>query len=83
MEVVWSFAGTEAVPFASATCGANQRLPNGNTLITESEGGRAIEVTSAGKIVWEYYNPYRNNDSEISWIYEMSWLPEDTKRFWE
>ena len=31
--------------FFSASRGACQRLPNGNTLITLSEGGRVIEVT--------------------------------------
>ena len=30
---------------------------NGNTLITESETGRVFEVTSKGKVVWEWYNP--------------------------
>ena len=40
-------------------CGTNQRLANGNTLVTESENGRAIEVTPRGQIVWEYINPER------------------------
>jgi hypothetical protein len=35
-----------------------QRLPNGNTLITESSWGRIFEVRPKGKIVWEYINPY-------------------------
>ena len=35
------------------------RLPNGNTLITESDGGRLFEVTKPGKIVWNYINPVR------------------------
>ena len=37
--------------------GMAQRLPNGNTLITESSFGRFFEVTSQGEIVWEYINP--------------------------
>jgi hypothetical protein len=37
--------------------GAQQRLPNGNTLITESEAGRLLEVTADGEVVWEYINP--------------------------
>ncbi len=36
-----------------------QRLPNGNTLITESSGGRIFEVTRDGEIVWEFFNPRR------------------------
>lgn len=35
-----------------------QRLPNGNTLITIGMAGRIIEVTKAGRIVWEYISPY-------------------------
>ena len=34
-----------------------QRLPNGNTLITEGAGGRIFEVTNDRQIVWEYMNP--------------------------
>ncbi len=36
-----------------------QRLPNGNTLITGSSGGRIFEVTRDGEIVWEFFNPRR------------------------
>lgn len=39
--------------------GYNQRLPNGNTLITESDQGHIFEVTPDKEIVWEYYNPHR------------------------
>lgn len=39
-----------------AGMGGAQRLENGNTLITESDNGRAFEVTRAGEIVWDYYN---------------------------
>jgi hypothetical protein len=54
LEVVWSF--TEP-GFFTRGAGAQQRLPNGNTLITESESGRIIEVTPEGAVVWEYVNP--------------------------
>jgi hypothetical protein len=36
--------------------GNAQRLPNGNTLITESSFGRFFEVTKEGELVWEYVN---------------------------
>jgi hypothetical protein len=55
----WSFQGTADAPFFSAIRSAQQRLDNGNTLITESDQGRIIEVTPAGDIVWEYLNPHR------------------------
>ncbi len=53
-ETVWSYT---APGFYTRGAGAQQRLPGGNTLITESERGRIIEVTSAGDIVWEFVNP--------------------------
>ncbi len=38
-----------------------QRLPNGNTYITEGAANRMFEVTPTGEIVWEYRNPYAFN----------------------
>lgn len=55
----WSYAGTAEEPLISAVYGSQQRLDNGNTLIVESNNGRAIEVTHNGDIVWEYRSPLR------------------------
>lgn len=55
----WQYRGTPERPFYSKYCGSAQRLANGNTLITESDGGRAFEVEAGGEIVWEFYNPHR------------------------
>ena len=59
-EVGWRYP-VDAAPdqLFSKTLGSCQRLPNGNTLITESENGRAIEVTPAGEIVWQFDSPHR------------------------
>ncbi|MFC7027535.1 aryl-sulfate sulfotransferase [Halomicroarcula sp. GCM10025324] len=40
------------------------RLPNGNTLITDTLNHRVIEVTPTGEIVWEYYATWGPYDSE-------------------
>lgn len=45
--------------FYSPLVSSAQRLPNGNTLITEGCSGRFLEVTVEGEIVWEYVYPYR------------------------
>ena len=58
-EIAWSYAGDERHPFYSRVRSAQERLPNGNTLVTESDGGRLFEVTPGGEIVWEYVNPER------------------------
>ena len=52
------FEGTEKAPFYTNVMGQQQRQPNGNLLISEPQAGRAIEVTPAGKIVWQYVNGY-------------------------
>ena len=57
-QVTWSYGRAESTGMFSALFGASQRLPNGNTLITESDDGRAIEVTPDGAIVWEFNNPH-------------------------
>ncbi len=59
MKIVWEYKGTPDNPLGSIIRGAVQRLKNGNTLITESSGGRILEVTPSGEIVWEYVNPVR------------------------
>jgi hypothetical protein len=40
------------------------RLPNGNTLITDSLNHRVVEVTPNGRIVWETYTPWAPYDAE-------------------
>ncbi|MHC5209190.1 MAG: arylsulfotransferase family protein [Planctomycetota bacterium] len=59
LEIGWRYQGTAAQPFQSDTCGSCQRLPNGNTLITESDYGRAFEVDADGRTVWEFVSPHR------------------------
>lgn len=72
-EVAWSYQGTPAESFHSREAGSIQRLPNGNTLITESEKGRGFEVTPGGKIVWEFLNPHRTGEQKelIAALYDV------------
>jgi hypothetical protein len=65
-DIVWEYSPTtlkidemqfgykEFSPFISSA----QRLPNGNTLITEGSDGRVIEVTRDLEVVWEYISLY-------------------------
>jgi hypothetical protein len=59
MAIVWQYRGTESSPLFSAIRSYAARLQNGNTLITESSGGRILEVDTDGEIVWEFVNPVR------------------------
>jgi hypothetical protein len=56
-ERVWSFAGSDSDRFYSGHISGAERLPNGNTLVCVGEAGRIFEVTSDGRIVWDYLNP--------------------------
>lgn len=40
------------------------RLPNGNTLVVDRRGHRVMEVTPAGRVVWEVYAPWQPYDAE-------------------
>jgi len=53
----WAYAGTEEKPLFSSIRSAQQVLPNGNVLITDSNNARIIEVTRDRDIVWELINP--------------------------
>jgi hypothetical protein len=65
MRIAWSYSGTPDRPLFSKIRSGQQRLPNGNTLITESDGGRLVEVTPKGEIAWEFLNPVRaENDQQ-------------------
>jgi hypothetical protein len=82
--VAWSYRGSPAHPFYSETCGSNQRLPNGNTLITESDNGRAFEVAPDGTVVWEYINPnHAGPDGEyIATLFEIVRLLPSERPDW-
>jgi len=53
--VLWTYS---APTFFSTVAGIQQVLPNGNLLVTSSEGGRAFEITPEKEMVWEWIPPY-------------------------
>jgi hypothetical protein len=54
-----------------------QRLPNGNTMITEGSGGRIFEVTEKHEIVWEYVSPYFHRMMKNNMVYRAYRVPYD------
>ena len=40
------------------------RLPNGNTLIVDTNNQRVMEISPQGEIVWEFYAPWAPYDAE-------------------
>ena len=85
LKIVWQFTPSEmghAMPFTahhfySPFISSAQRLPNGNTLITEGSGGRVIEVTPEHEVVWEYVSPYWGKEMPLNMIYRAYRYPYD------
>jgi hypothetical protein len=82
--VSWTYEGDPTGGFFSNEIGSNQRLPNGNTLITDSETGEAFEVTSENVVVWKYRSPYRagENGEFVATLLEVRRLESDPVRRW-
>ncbi len=82
--LVWEYPARGSRELFSATCGSNQRLPGGTTLITETDRGRALEVDTDGDIVWEFLNPHRAGESNelIASLFEVVRLPPDLPLDW-
>jgi len=89
LKIIWQYTPVEAgfvMPvdanrFYSPFISNAQRLPNGNTLITEGSGGRIIEVTPNHEIVWEYISPYWGKELKINMVYRSyrvpyEWVPQ-------
>lgn len=57
-KIVWQYQydplDITASGLFSPLLGSAQRLPNGNTLVTEGVFGRIMEIAPDGEIVWEY-----------------------------
>ncbi len=75
LELVWSY---DDPGLYSSNISSAQRLPNGNTLITEGASGRLIEVTKEGKMVWEYKFSGGQTASSVYRGYRVpyDWIPQ-------
>ncbi|MCG8531894.1 MAG: aryl-sulfate sulfotransferase [Desulfovibrionales bacterium] len=89
LDIVWQYTPFEiglVFPvdfnrFYSPFVSSAQRLPNGNTLITEGASGRMIEVTADHELVWEYISPYWGSVVNINQVYRAyrvpyEWVPQ-------
>jgi outer membrane protein assembly factor BamB len=83
--IVWEYKAADPPHFFSLRKGTSQRLPNGNTLVANSDSGEAFEVTPAGDIVWRFLNPNtddRGNRATILRIHrhDEGWIQERMRR---
>ena len=82
----WWFPRTnENHRFYSSIMSSVQRLPNGNTLVTEATNGRVFEVTDTSKIVWDYITPTRIQQLYRAYRVPPEWVPGNPSgyAFWE
>jgi hypothetical protein len=79
-KIEWEYKGDPKESFFSRKRGCNQRLPNGNTLITESDKGHVFEITKDGEIVWDFYNPHIKPENQgRGTIYRMMRISDPPK----
>lgn len=64
-KIVWEYKTSPPGKLYSAGSSSGQRLPNGNSLITDSDAGYAFEITQEGEVVWEFYNPQVRKGSNL------------------
>jgi hypothetical protein len=92
LEKVWEYSFAEAgyidkmcrYNFYSPLISSAQRLPNGNTMITEGSNGRMLEVTRDHELVWEHISPYFGPDGMTNYVYRgyrvpYEWVPQVEK----
>jgi hypothetical protein len=87
LSIVWEYSANkagyrDAYKFYSDYISSAQRLPNGNTLITEGALGRIFEVTPGTRkdrpeTVWEYISPYYNMEENFNMVYRAYRAPYD------
>ncbi|WP_346666005.1 aryl-sulfate sulfotransferase [uncultured Mailhella sp.] len=89
-EIVWEYdwhknhkglLGHMDFKFFSPFVSYAQRLPNGNTVITEGDMSRIFEITSDYETVWEYLSPYADENAGIlyrSYRVPYDWVPQAT-----
>ena len=80
--VVWLFpsirlrllrAGDQGLDWAHNA----DRLPNGNTLISDTGHDRVIEIDAAGTIVWDSDDVALSDGSALDYPNDANWLPDD------
>lgn len=83
--IVWSYIATPAEALYSDKMSGAQRLPNGNTLITDGDSGQIFQVTPTGIPIWGYApdlavleGATRREDAAT---FYATWYPDDYAGF--
>ena len=74
-EIVWEYRAPE---FFGSWGAGQDRMPNGNTVISEGGNrGRLFEVTPEGEVVWDYLTPYLDGAGRDHAVYRCVRYPAD------
>ena len=82
----WTYTAPNLTDFYVRVESGAQRLPNGNTLICDSDNGTVFQVTPNGTTVWKYINPmtyketspvFQGDYAKDNGIYRAPWYPPD------
>lgn len=85
LKVIWEYSigyRLNRFKFFSSYVSSAQRLPNGNTMITEGADGRIFELTPEEETVWEYMSPFfGQEEKDLNRIYRAyrvpyTWVPQ-------
>jgi hypothetical protein len=74
-QIVWKYQADNPTDFFTLARGSAQRLPNGNTLMAESDKGLAFEVTEEGEIVWKFACPHITKKNKRATIERIKKYP--------
>jgi len=61
--LTWTYQGSPPLSFYASHLSGAERLPDGDTLISNGETGYFFEVTPDKTVVWHYTNPYPSSGS--------------------
>ena len=78
VQLMWTYTTRNPTDFYTHIISGAQRLPNGNTLITDGIKGTIFQVTPNGKIAWKYISPVLWGGTIIYQGYEVPIRPHRT-----
>lgn len=78
-EIKWMYGESKGESFFTQKGGCAQRLPNGNTLITNTYIGEVFEITQDKKVVWTWLNPTIVDESRGT-VFRMLRYPSEFVR---
>ena len=78
-EIVWEYRSNPKEDFFSRELSSTERLPNGNTFITDASKNRLFEITPEGEIVWDFISTFNKMTGGEGIFHAYRYSPEHVK----